>query len=298
MQMRREWLYALLLLLPAMVILVGFTHLPAIETIISSFYSNAHGKNPAHFIGWDNYADMLADDVFLQAFQNNLLYAAITIPASILIALVMALWVYGGSYRSSKALPGLGFLRMAYFTPTVLPLIAVANIWLFFYTPGFGLIDQIRGWFDLPPQNWMGEPDTALYTMMAVTIWKEAGFFMIFYLAALQMIPTQLREAALLEGTGRWTYFRRVTLPLIMPTTVFISINAVINSVRLVDHIFVMTHGGPNNASMMLLYYIYQVGFEFWDSAYASTITVVVLGILSLIAIVQFFWMDRRTHYR
>lgn len=289
--MSRRAIHACLMLLPAMVLLVAFTHLPAIETIVNSFWSTARGRRPAEFVGTENYARLLTDDVFRKALWNNVIYAAVTIPASILIALVMALFVHG-------RLRGLAFLRMAYFTPTVLPLIAVANIWLFFYTPGFGLIDQVRGLFGLPAQNWMGGTDTVLYTMIAVAVWKEAGFFMIFYLAALQTIPPTLREAAALEGAGRWYVFRRVTLPLIMPTTVFVSVNALINSVRLVDHIFVMTEGGPNNASKLLLYYIYEVAFRYWDTAFASTLTVVILGILAALAIGQFWLIDRRTHYR
>lgn len=287
----RHWIHACLMLLPAMLLLVAFTHLPAIETLINSFWSTARGRRPSEFVGLENYQRLLGDEVFLKAFRNNVIYALVTIPASIVLALVMALFVH-------DKLRGLSFLRMAYFTPTVLPLIAVANIWLFFYTPGFGLIDQIRGLFGLAPQNWMGGTETVLYTMIAVAVWKEAGFFMIFYLAALQTIPTTLREAAALEGANRWYFFRRVTLPLIMPTTVFVSVNALINSVRLVDHIFVMTEGGPNNASKLLLYYIYEVAFRYWDTAYASTLTVVILGILSALAIGQFVLLDKRTHYR
>ena len=116
--------------------------------------------------------------------------------------------------------------------------------------------------------------------MIVVAVWKEAGFFMIFYLAALQGISPSLAEAAALEGASRWQYFRRVLFPLLMPTTLFVLINALINSVRMVDHIFVMTRGGPDNASTLLLYYIYQVGFSFWDSGYAAALTVVVLVML------------------
>ena len=243
------------------------------------------------FVGWDNYTTLLEDEVFWQVLVNNFWYAVWTIPLSIIISLVMALWV-------NDKLRGLSFLRMAYFTPTVLPLIAVANIWLFFYTPGFGLIDQIRSAFGLPDQNWMGQPETALYSMIAVAVWKEAGFFMIFYLAALQTIPPVLRDAARIEGTSRLQFFWRVTWPLVMPTTIFVSVNAVIGSFRLVDHIFVMTDGGPNNASSLLLFYIYEVAFEYWDTAYGATLTVVMLILLSLLAIGQFFLLDRRTHYR
>lgn len=289
---RRQWIYAWLMLSPAMVLLITFTHFPAIQTIISSFYSTPRGRRKAVFIGWDNYTTLMEDDVFWRVLGNNFWYAVWTIPLSIVLSMSMALWVNG-------KLRGRGVLRMAYFTPTVLPLIAVANIWLFFYTPGFGLIDQIRGGlFGLPEQNWMGSPETALYAMIAVAIWKEAGFFMIFYLAALQTIPPSLREAASIEGASRWYYFRRILFPLLMPTTLFVSINAVINAFRLVDHIFVMTEGGPNNASSLLLFYIYQVAFDYWDTAYAATLTVVMLVILILLAIGQFFFLDRRVHYK
>ena len=203
----------------------------------------------------------------------------------------MALWVNG-------RIAGRGFLRLAYFTPTVLPMIAVANIWLFFYTPQYGLLDQLTGLAGLPERNWLGNPDTVLGAMIVVAIWKEAGFFMIFYLAALQQISPTLGEAAALEGASRWQYFWRVLFPLLMPTTLFVLINALINSFRLVDHIIVMTRGGPNNASSLLLYYIYQVGFSFWDSAYAAAITVVLLFILGLTAFVKFRFLDRRTHYQ
>ncbi len=113
-----------------------------------------------------------------------------------------------------------------------------------------------------------------------------------------QSIPPQLREAAAIEGAGRWTFFRRVTFPLLMPTTLFVSVNAVINSFRMVDHVFVMTEGGPDNASSLLLFYIYETAFKFWDTAYASTLTVVLLVLLSALALGQFFLLDKRVHYR
>ncbi|MEC8042237.1 MAG: sugar ABC transporter permease [Pseudomonadota bacterium] len=288
---RRQWIYAWLMLSPAMAFLILFTHYPAVQTILNSFYSTPRGRREAVWIGLDNYQTLMLDDVFWKVLANNFWYAVWTIPLSIILSLAMALWV-------NDKIRGRGFLRMAYFTPTVLPLIAVANIWLFFYTPGFGLIDQIRGLFGLPEQNWMGSPDTALYAMIAVAIWKEAGFFMIFYLAALQTVSPSLKEAADIEGASRWYYFRRVLFPLLMPTTLFVSINAVINSFRLVDHIFVMTEGGPNNASSLLLFYIYEVAFDYWDTAYAATLTVVMIAILILLAIGQFFLFDRKVHYK
>jgi sn-glycerol 3-phosphate transport system permease protein len=180
----------------------------------------------------------------------------------------------------------------------MLPMIAVANIWLFFYTPDYGLFDQVAALFGLGRHNWLGNPATALPAMIVVAVWKEAGFFMIFYLAALQAMPPDLAEAAALEGSSRANYLRRVTLPLLMPTTLFVLVNAVINAFRLIDHIVVMTRGGPDNATTLLLYYIYETGFRFWDTATAATLTVVLLALLGLLAALQFGVLARRVHYR
>jgi len=289
--LKREWVHAWLLLLPAFVFLVTFTHWPAVQTALESLWSMPRGKRPAQFVGLANYARMAADPIFAKALWNSTIYAAITIPASVILALLMALAVQA-RFR------GVALMRMAFFTPTVLPLIAVANIWLFFYAPGFGLIDQIRAFFGLASANYIGQPASALYALAAVAVWKEAGFFMIFFLAALQTIPPSLREAAAIEGCTRLAFLRRVVLPLIMPTTLFVTVNAVINAFRLVDHVFVMTRGGPDNATMMLLYYIYENGFRYWDTAYASALTMVLVGLLTVVGIGQFFAADRRVHYQ
>lgn len=280
-----------LLVLPALVLLVAFTHYPAVATLLRSFYSTPRRNRPGVFVGAEQYQAMAADPVFWQSLGNNVLYALGTIPTSIALALLMAVLVNG-------KLAGRGVLRMAYFTPTILPMIAVANIWLFFYTPKYGLLEQVTGLFGLPTHNWLGTRGTALACVIVVAIWKEAGFFMIFYLAALQGIAPQLGEAAAIEGAGRWYYFRRVTFPLLMPTTLFVLVNAVINSFRLVDHIVVMTRGGPDNATSLLLFYIYDVAFKFWDTGYAAALTMVLLAILATAAIVQFGVLERRIHYR
>lgn len=280
-----------LLLLPAMACLALFTHWPAVASFIESFYSTPKARRPARFIGLENYQQMLADPIFWKAMSNNLWFALGTIPTSIALALLMAVWV-------NDRIAGRTLVRMAFFTPTILPMIAVANIWLFFYTPQYGLLEQITGLFGARSTNWLGSQDTALYAITIVAIWKEAGFFMIFYLAALQAIPPSLGEAAAIEGASRWTFFRRIQFPLLMPTTLFVLINAVINAFRMVDHVFVMTRGGPDNATTLLLFYIYQVGFGFWDTAYAATLTCVLLALLALVAFVQYGWLERRTHYQ
>ncbi len=286
-----QWLYGWLLLLPAAALLALFTHYPGFATLWHSFLSTPKGSRPGVWVGLDNYAQLVDDPIFWQALANNLWYALGTIPVSIALALLMAVWVNG-------SVAGRGFLRLAYFTPTVLPMIAVANIWIFFYTPEYGLLDQLLGAFGAAGHNWLGSKSTALACLMVVAVWKEAGFFMIFYLAALQSISPHLADAAAIEGASRWHFFRRVTFPLLMPTTLFVLVNAVINAFRLVDHVVVMTRGGPDNATALLLYYIYETGFRFWDSAYAATLTMVLLIILGIAALVQFGVLERRVHYQ
>jgi len=286
-----QWLYGWLLLLPAAALLALFTHYPTLGTLWHSFQSTPRGARPAAFVGIDNYRQLAEDPIFWQVLGNNLWYAAGTIPLSIALALAMAAWVNG-------KIAGRGFLRLAYFTPTVLPMIAVANIWLFFYTPEYGLLEKLTGAFGLPAHNWLGSKSTALGALMAVAVWKEAGFFMIFYLAALQQMSPHLAEAAAIEGASRWYFFRRVSFPLLMPTTLFVLVNAVINAFRLVDHIVVMTRGGPDNATALLLYYIYEVGFRFWDPAYAAALTMVLLALLGATALAQFWFLERRVHYQ
>jgi len=280
-----------LLLTPAAILLVGFTHYPAVATLIDSFFTTGTVVRPSKFAGLANYASLADDPIFWQVLRNNLYFAAATIPTSIAIAMLMAIWV-------NDRLPARSLVRMSYFTPTILPMVAVANLWLFFYTPQIGLLDKVGAMFGAGSHNWLGDPSTVMACMAVMTVWKEAGFFMIFYLAALQSLPPELEEAAKVEGASRWYFFRRVTFPLLMPTTLFVLVNATINSFKLVDHLFILTKGGPDNASNLLLYYIYQVAFSFFDTAYASTLTVVLLALLAGMAVIQFQLIEKRVHYR
>jgi sn-glycerol 3-phosphate transport system permease protein len=294
--MRDKWsvpgyVYGWLLLMPAAVLLVAFTHYPAAATLFDSFFTTGTVVRPRHFAGLANYAALAQDPIFWKVLGNNAVFALGTIPTSIALALLMAVWV-------NDRLPARALVRMSYFTPTILPMIAVANLWLFFYSPQIGLLDKLTGLFGASSHNWLGDPDTVMACLAVMTVWKEAGFFMIFYLAALQSLPPELEEAAKVEGASRWYFFWRVTFPLLMPTTLFVLVNATINSFKLVDHLFILTKGGPDNASNLLLYYIYQVAFSFFDTAYAATLTVVLLALLAALALVQFLLIERRVHYR
>lgn len=291
MILNRRSMAGLAYLAPAALLMGLFTYYPAAVTVLHSVFSTAKSNRPAKFIGLDNYGYMFDDPIFWKSMYNNIWFAIGTIPTSIGIALVMALWV-------NKKIAGRPFLRMAYFTPTILPMVAVANIWIYLYAPQIGPFSMVASALGFDNLNFLGNQATALPAMIVVGIWKEAGFFMIFYLAALQNIPPNLADAAAIEGASRWYFFRRVVFPLILPTTMFILINAVVNAFRMVDQVIVMTQGGPDNATALLLYYIYQTSFYYWDTSYAAALSVVLLVILAVLAFVQFGIMEKRVHYR
>lgn len=272
-------------------LLVAFTYYPAMQSLINSFWNASTSRRPSKFIGLENYQTLLADEALIQILWNNALYAFITIPVSIALSIGMALLV-------NSKIKGTSLMRLSFFLPTMLPMIAVANIWLFFYAPGIGLISQIMQYFGYEPINFLGDADTSLWSMIVVAIWKESGLFMIFYLAALQAVPTNLKEAAKIEGASSIRIFFEIVLPLLKPTTIFVAVNALINSFRLIDHVIVMTEGGPNNSSALLLYYIYEVTFEYRDFAYGSTLTVFMVAVLGLLALFQFKILDRKAHYQ
>ncbi|MFS0556713.1 carbohydrate ABC transporter permease [Brevibacillus sp. 179-C9.3 HS] len=292
-ELRAKWkvnMYAWLLLLPSLIFLLLFTFYPVIQTFILSFHQADLGSPEPFFNGIDNYKQMVEDEVFWKVLTNNIWFAIGTVPTSVALALGMALF-------ANKALRGKGFIRTAYFYPTVVPMIAVANIWLFIYTPEYGALSHVMEWFGKGDMNWLGDQRYVMWAMIFMVIWKEAGYFMIFYLAGLQNISQELYESASMEGASSWTVFRRITFPLLMPTTMFVSIIAFTNSFKLVDHLVIMTKGGPDNASNLLLYYIYETAFSFWDQGMASALTIVMVVLLLVVAAFQFFGMDKKIHY-
>ncbi len=291
MNLRLNWkLCTILLILPCS-FLIAFTHYPAVQALLNSFWNNASSRRPSKFIGLKNYEALIQDDKLIQVLLNSALYAIGTIPIAIILAIVMALLV-------NSRLPATALMRLSFFMPTMLPMVAVANIWLFFYAPGIGLTSQILSIFGIPPINFLGDTDISLISMMIVAIWKEAGLFMIFYLAALQSVPQHLKDAAKLEGAGSVRIIFDIILPLLKPTTIFVAVNALINAFRMIDHIIVMTRGGPNNSSALLLYYIFDVTFGHRDFAYGATLTVLMVLILGVMATVQFWFLDRKAHYQ
>lgn len=283
--------FAWMLLLPSLVFLVLFTLYPMWKTGKISFYQSDLATQVPLFTGWDNYSRLLDDSVFRQVLGNNIWFACLTVPISILLGMIMAIF-------ADKALFAKSWVRVSFFYPNLIPMIAAANVWLFIYTPQYGLLSRVTVWFQAEGMNLLGNPDSVMGALAFMMIWKEAGYFMIFYLAGLQNIPKDLYESANVDGVSRMKIFRRITFPLLMPTTLFVMIIALTNSFKLVDHLWIMTKGGPDNASSLLLYYIFETAFSFFDQGMAGALTVVMIGILLILSCAQFFGLDRRIHYR
>lgn len=274
-----------LLLAPSLVFLCVFTIYPIVKSIISSFYLDNLSVMQPVFAGFSNYIALFQDKVYWECFWNNLLIAVVTVPLSIGLAVAMAM--FANSLKWGKAAARLGFTY-----PTFIPLVAAANIWMFIYTPIYGLLGYIN-----PNWRFLADGKTAIWAVMVMLVWKQAGYIMLFYGAGLHGISRELFEAAKIDGANGWQIFTRVTWPMLKPTTIYVLIITLTNAYKMVDHLYIMTKGGPGNATNVLLFYIYQTGFDYWDTGKASAMTVILVAVLLVVTSVCFFVQDKKAYY-
>ena len=280
-----------ILILPTAVFVALFTAWPVILSTYQSFFRQrmniAKFREPT-FIGLENYIDLFSDPYFIQVLRNTLFYVLGTVPISIILGFLFALLV-------NRKVQGVGFLRLAFFHPMVMPMVSAATIWMFFFTPDYGLFNTALRFLGYSgPENWTGNPSLALLSIIIVAIWKNSGYYMIFYLAGLQNLPSDVYEAAALDGANKWQIMMKITVPLLRRTTVFISIIAFIDAFRTVDHIFVLTTGGPSRASTVLLFELWQQRFDFQDIGVSSAITVIFVLVLLVFTISNFLVSERK----
>ena len=280
---------AYLFLVPSLAFLAAFTLWP----ILWALWASLRGRigREELFVGLDNYVRVLTDPAGQQVLANTFLYVV----AGLIVA------VFGGlllAVLMNQAVRWRGLLRFPFLATMALPMVSVASIWLFLYTPRVGAINGALVALGLPAFNWLGDRDLALPSLFVVFVWKQLGYFALFYLAALQALSSEVLDAARLDGVGFWTGLRHIVWPLVSPTTYFVSTIAVLTSLQQVDHIFVLTAGGPNNATNMALYYVYEQGFKYFKTGPASAVTVLLLAVLLTLAFLQFRFVERRVHYQ
>ncbi|HHY54848.1 MAG TPA: sugar ABC transporter permease [Chloroflexi bacterium] len=291
LQRRRVSPLPYLLILPTFVFVALFTIWPMLLASYQSLFlqrlNMARYRTPT-FTGFQNYVELFNDDRFHQVMHNTLIFVAGTVPVSIVLAFLFAMLV-------NQALRGIGVARLFFFYPTILPLVSAATIWMFFFTPDYGIFNTtLRALGYTGPQNWTGNPNLALLAVMIVSVWKNAGYYMIFYLAGLQGMPVDVYEAAALDGASGWQMLWRITFPLLRRTTLFITTIAFIGAFQTVDHIFVLTQGGPAGASTVLLYYLWEQRFEFLNVGVASALTVVLIAVLLIFTLTNFLLSERK----
>lgn len=244
----RNNMMAWLLVAPALFFMLIFTVWPIIRSIYLSLTTYKLGMKTPEFIGLENYIKLFHSPLFWKVMGNTLFFALITIIPSMVCGLFLAVLVN----RKSRAT---GFVRTAFFYPAVMPMIAIASIWMFIYMAKNGLFDQMLISLGMKPMNILSNKKTVLPALAVMYIWKESGYLMVFFLSGIQSISEDVLEAARIDGANAWTIFRKITLPLLAPTFIFVSTVALTNSFKLVDHVVIMTEGAPNNASTLLLYY-------------------------------------------
>ncbi len=279
-----------LLILPTLFFVGLFTVWPTLSSLIHSLYRQklniAKYREPS-FVGLGNFISLFTDSTFYTVLLNTALYILGSVLPAVILGFLFAILI-------NRKLKGIGFARLFLFHPTVLPMVSVATIWLFLFTPDYGLFNTILGFFGYHgPQNWTGNPNLALLSVIIVSVWKNAGFYMVFYLAGLQNLPGQVYEAATLDGAGPLTTTLRITLPLLRRTTLFVTTIAFIGAFQTVDHVFVLTQGGPSDASNILLYYLWQVRFQYLDVGKASAITIVLIILLLIFTVSNFVVSER-----
>lgn len=275
---RRQALIAYAFLAPSLVIFVIFRHGPAVASLIMGFFEWSI-VDPPRFVGLGNYASLLKDLIFWRALRNTVVYTLLTVPSDILLSLGLAVLL-------NQKLPGLKLFRLAYFAPVVTATAVVAIVWRWLYQPA-GLVNGALGAIGLPAVNWLSSPTWALPAIAIMAVWKHAGYNMLIFLAGLQGIPVELEEAARIDGAGRWAVFRNVTLPLLRPVFVLVTILTTIGSFQVFDAAYVMTNGGPYYATTTLVYYIYSNAFDRYQMGYAAAISFVLFWIILAVSLLQ-----------
>ena len=285
---RHVWLPAIFLLAPSLFFLALFTYGPLLRVAAASLTVGRFAGNSS--IGIGNYRRLFADPHFARAVYNNLAYAAGTIVPSLVLALCLAL-----ALRETNRFTAL--LRTLVVMPLLIPLVAAAALFSFILLPGDGLLDFYLHKLGIGMINWLGDPDLALGSVIAITIWKNTGYYMLFFLAGLAGVPQDLVDAARIDGAGAWRRLRSIILPLLGPTFGFVVPISLLNALTQVDHVVTMTRGGPSDATNLLLYYIYQQAAQNYDTGLASAATVVGVAALLTLSLTSFRLIERGVHY-
>jgi multiple sugar transport system permease protein len=280
-----------LYLAPAFALLAIFFLLPALATIVIGFTDWTLGAKKLAFVGFENYRELLASEDFRLSLVNTLKLNLFVIPASFIVALVVALAIHS----TIKTAP---LWQAVYFLPVTTTLVAMAFVWQWVLHPEFGVAAWILGLLGFPPVNWVNDPGLVLYTIGFISLWQLVGYYVVLFLAGLLSIPRSLYDAAEIDGARHaLDRFLHVTWPMLGPTALFVFIITVIKSFQIFDVVRVLTKGGPNKASEIILHTLYQEGFVFFRTGRAAAIATLFFLVMLAVTLYQMRILDRRVHY-
>ena len=272
---------ALLFLLPAIIILGTFNFYPALYSLGLSFFE-WNGVSPERpFVGLENYQRLFASAEFWNSLRVTLIYAGTMTLIALALGMVVAVLL-------NQDIFGRALYRALYFLPVITPTVAAGVVWKYLFDPSQGVVNWLLGGIGIQGPSWLTDPSWALAAVVIVGVWKRVGFNMVVYLAALQCIPRMYYEAAELDGANSWQRFRAITLPLLGPSTFFLSITALIDAFQVFDLVYVMTSGGPLKSTDVIGYYLYRYGFRFYELGFASAIAYVMFALIFVVTVLQF----------
>lgn len=286
----RKWCTVMIFVIPALVPLVVFWIYPILRSIYLSF-TNWDYMTPEYDIVWfENYIKLFRDARFYEALWNTVVFSLGTVIPTIVGGVVLALLL-------NKAFRGNGIFKFVLFSPWITPTVAISIVWTWIFEPDVGIANAVLKFFHLPALQWINSSDTAMLAVIIVTIWKSLGYAMIFYISALEKVPKELYEANALDGANAWQRFRDVTFPCISPTTFFLVIITMVNSLQAYDQIQILTQGGPSGSTRTLLYMYYQLGFEEYDMGQATAVAMILILITVFLSLIQFVASKKWVHY-
>jgi multiple sugar transport system permease protein len=278
---------ALRFLSPTLVVFSTFILFPVFFSFYLSFQQWNMFSAEKAFVGLDNYIRLFQDPEFWQVLKNTAIYTIGTVPLNMALSLAIA-------YVLNKKITGKKFLRTAFFAPVIISPVAAAVIWRWIYDPNFGLMNYAIGFFGVDAINWLNDPTAAMFALIVMGVWKTFGINMVLFAAGLQGIPEQYYEAAEIDGASRWSKFWNITIPLLTPTTFFIMVMSMITSFQVFDIVYVLTQGGPLGSTKVLVFYVYEQAFQFFEMGYASAISYILFAILFVLTMAQIKYLRYR----